>query len=357
MAAEEWAEPQERHFHISWEDILGHGQQKEELRRLLAQGRLPHALLLTGPEGVGKKLLGRVLAAAVLCEHPAGGAPCGLCPSCRAMAAASHPDYHEVEPEGRDKGTRLIRIDAVREMTELAARYPVMSDRRVLLIDGVDLMNEQAANSLLKTLEEPPGEVTFILVTSARSALLDTIISRCMPLAFGPLDRGEIASFLARQGSGEVQAAELAALADGSLGRAVQLLESGGLERRDSALKFLEGLPKLEMSAIWREAEVMGKWGREEVAEWLLYFNMSLRDMLVLYEDGGSPLVYQEDCRTRLAALLPAFPERKIFGLLSCVREMQQRLRSNADLRLQLEGFFIRLKDVMQTQVRDRGMA
>jgi len=345
LAAEELTAPQERHFHILWEDILGHGRQKEELRRLMARRKLPHALLLSGPEGVGKKLLGRVLAAAVLCEKTGEDVPCGSCPSCLAMKAAAHPDYYELEPELRGKGTRLIRIESIREMTEMAARFPVMSDRRVVLIDEAELMNEPAANSLLKTLEEPPGEVTFILVTGARSALLDTIISRCMPLAFGMLDREQIAAILAKAGAGREQALELAALSDGSPGRALALFENGGLERRNLALAFIEDLPKLEMDDIWRKSEEMGKWSREELSEWLLSLNMILRDMLVLYEDGASSLIYQGDCRDRLISLLPAFPERRIFALLGCVREMQKRLGANVNLRLQLEGFFIRMKD------------
>ena len=347
LTAEGMTEGQERHFCIHWEEVLGHDRQKEEMRRLLSRGKLPHALLLAGPEGIGKRLLGRVLAAAVLCPHQAEGAPCGCCPSCQAMASAAHPDYYELEPEVRGKGTKLIRIESIREITELAARYPVMSDRRVILLDEVDLMNEPAANSLLKTLEEPPGEVTFVLVTSARSALLDTIISRCMPVSFGLLGREEIASFLERKGVAAGQAQDLAALADGSLGKALQLMAREGLAQRDNALRFLEGLPELSMDTVWREAEKMGAWKREELAEWLSCFNMSLRDMLVLYEDGGSQLIYQEDCRERLASLLPRFPEGKIFALLSCVREMQKRLGTNVNLRLQLEGFFIRLKDVM----------
>ncbi len=132
-----------------------------------------------------------------------------------------------------------------------------------------------------------------------------------------------------------------------SAGTAAQLMAREGLAQRDNALRFLEGLPELSMETVWREAEKMGAWKREELAEWLSCFNMSLRDMLVLYEDGGSQLIYQEDCRERLAGLLPRFPEGKIFALLSCVKEMQKRLGTNVNLRLQLEGFFIRLKDVM----------
>lgn len=347
MATEEIESQQERHYTINFKDILGHGRQKEELRRLVSRGQLPHALLLSGPQGVGKKLLGRALGAAVLCEAPANGEACGHCPSCRAMAGASHPDYYELEPELRGKGTRLIRIEAIRELTELAARFPMMSDRRVLLIDDVDLMNEPAANSLLKTLEEPPGEVTFILVTGARSALLDTIISRCMPLSFGLLTREEIASSLGERGAGADMAGELGNLADGSLGRALELWESGGLEKRDQALAFLEGLGGLTMGAIWQQSEEMGKWSREELSRWLLSFNMILRDLLVLWEDGASPLIYQADCRERLLSLLPAFPKGKVFALLACTREIQKRLGYNVNLRLQVEGFFIRLKDVM----------
>ena len=337
----------QRQFDIEWEHILGHRRQQQELRRLIAEGRLPHALLFAGPEGVGKKLTARVVAAAVLCSQPANGAPCGHCESCLAMKAAAHPDYLELEPEARGKGAKVIRIESIRELTELAARFPVMSDRRVLLIDQVDLMNEPAANSLLKTLEEPPGQVTFILVTSARSALLDTIVSRCMPLSFGMLEREEIARALAGRGEEPGKAAALAALADGSLGRAIGLGERAGLSRRDEALDFLQGLPRMDMGKVWQESERLGSWDREDISEWLMYFNMLLRDLLVLYEDGASPLLYHSDCRDKLAELLPLFPEYRIFALLECTAELQRRLGANVNLRLQLEGFFIRLRDAL----------
>ena len=100
------------------------------------------------------------------------------------------------------------------------------------------------------------------------------------------------------------------------------------------------------MTTIWREAEAMEKWGREELAEWLLYLNMSLRDMLVLYEDGASPLLYHQDSRQRLAGLLPRFTEPRIFALLALVRDLQRRLQANVNLPLQMEGFLLRIRDL-----------
>ena len=231
------------------------------------------------------------------------------------MRADTHPDYLEVIPEKRGKGTSIIRIEQIREMQTMASRYPIYSGQHVIVIDEADRMNEAAANSLLKTLEEPEGAVTFILVTSARSALLDTILSRCMPMAFGMLEESEIIQVLAGQGIASDEAEKLAALSDGSPARALKLHEDGGIVLRDDA-------------------------------EWFLYINMLLRDMLVLYEDGGSPLLYHKDCRDTLMALLFAYPERRIFALLALVRDMQRRLQTNASLRLQVEGFLIRARDL-----------
>lgn len=332
-------------FIFAWEEIAGHGAQQRELRRLLQAGRLPHALLFSGPDGVGKGLVGRLVAAALLCGQAKDGTPCGACPSCRALAAGGHPDYYELVPEVRGKGTCAIRIEAIRELTEMAARYPVLSDRRVLVIDSAETMNEAAANSLLKTLEEPPGQVTFILLTSARSSLLDTIVSRCMPVSFGMLLPEEMQPLLTARGVPAAEAAELAALADGSMGRALALHAGGGLARRDEVLAFLQQLPRMKQAEMWRRAEEMGGLEREALSEWLLCLNMLLRDLLVLHEDGASPLLYHRERRGELVALLTVFSERQLLALLACVRELLRRLTTNVNLRLQLEGFFIRLRD------------
>ena len=329
----------------NWNQVLGHVQQKAELRTMLREERLPHALLFSGPEGVGKKMLAHVLATTLLCGQ--GETACGSCSSCRLMRLGdSHPDYYELTPEKRGKGQAVIRIEQIRELQREASRAPVMSGRRVLLIDDADRMNEAAANSLLKTLEEPVGNVTFILVTSARSALLDTILSRCMPLSFGMLSREHIAQILQARGTADTEALELADLADGSAARALQLQAEDGLQLRDEAMQFLRERQHMDMLRGWQLAAAWGEMDKDKLTQWSRYLNMLLRDLLVLREDGASPLLLQQDKRAELMELLPAYPAARLYRLLALVHAWQRRLQSNASPKLQAEGFLIRAREV-----------
>ena len=309
---------------ISWQNILGHEKPIARLRTLLAENRLPHALLFAGPDGVGKLRVAQALAAAILCEN-AGERPCGRCPQCRALQQDTHPDYYELHPEG--KAIKTIKIDAIRQVQTEAARLPLLAKKRVIVIDDAESMNEAAENSLLKTLEEPTGAVHFILVTRAKSSLLDTILSRCMHVGFGSIPEAELARALVQRGIPEGAAAELAALSDGSFGRALELYENDGLKLRDDAAKFLRERAQLTVQDVFARGAAMEKLPREQ---------------LVLYEDGASPLLYHKDLRADLAAMLADYPERRIAALLALVRETDRRLQSNVNQRLLLEGFFLR---------------
>lgn len=326
---------------IAWYQILGHRQPIARLRTLLREGRLPHALLFAGPEGVGKRRVAQALAASLLCLGE-GELPCGRCASCRALRAedGAHPDFIALAPEG--KSVKSIRIDAVRQMQAEAARRPTLSRRRVVLIDDAQCLNETAQNGLLKTLEEPAGAVTFILVTTAKTALLNTIVSRCMTVGFGPLPAAELAAALAARGIPQQEAQNLAALSDGSFHRALQLEEGGGLALRADALTFLKERPQLTPLTVFDRGALMGDWPREKLAEWFLCLHTLLRDLLVLYENGASPLLYHKDLRQELAACLPAYPAGTVLRLLALTEEAQHRLLSNMNLRLLVEGFFLR---------------
>ncbi len=325
---------------INWSSLLGHDKQISQLRQMLDEHRMPHALLFSGAEGIGKRRIAEVLAAALLCSGE--NSPCGHCESCRALMRDGHPDYHLLEPEAAGKAVPSIRIEQLRAMQTEIARLPLISGCRVVIIDQADRMNEVAENSLLKTLEEPVGETYFILVTHARSSLLDTIRSRCIPINFGMLSAEVVQIALEKRGVLPEQARELAALSDGSLGHAIRLYEKNGLELREDALTFLETIGKLSPEQIFSKGKEFDGMPKEQLMEWLGYQCSLLRDILVLYQDGGSEEIYHLDVRERLLKLLTCFSESRVFRMLSLVRETQRRLQANVNLRLLMEGMLLR---------------
>lgn len=324
---------------ISWSSLLGHEKQISQLRQILKEHRMPHALLFSGAEGIGKRRVAEVLAAALLCSGE--GVPCGHCESCRSIMRDGHPDYHLLEPEATGKAMPSIRIEQLRSMQTEIARLPLISRCRVVIIDEADRMNEVAENSLLKTLEEPVGETYFILVTHARSSLLDTIRSRCIPVNFGMLSVDAVRIALEKRGASSEQARELAVLSDGSLGHALKLFEKNGLMLREDALAFLENLGNLSTEQIFSRGKTFDGMSKDQLMEWLGYQCTLLRDLLVLYQDGGSGEIYHLDVRERLLMLLARFSESRVFSMLSLVRETQRRLQANVNPRLLMEGMLL----------------
>ena len=326
----------------AWENILGQREPKRRLRRLLETDRLPHALLFSGPEGVGKRRTAEALAATLLCSSPAAGHPCGTCESCRAFSRGIHPDFFFVVPEAVGKGARSIRIEAMRALGSALARPPELAPRQVALIDDAQRMNEAAANSFLKTLEEPTGDVVFLLVTGMRAALLDTIVSRCLEIPFGPLALPELSEVLHRHGVEAEEAAALAALADGSAGRALALHAEGALRRREEAVSLLARLPQIPPLSLWAEGKKWGALSREEAGEWLRSLRLTLRDVLALY--GGATPLYSVGLEAPVAEIAARFSEARVFSMLADVKEAERRLlSSNVNIRLLVEALLFSL--------------
>ena len=326
----------------AWENILGQREPKRRLRRLLETDRLPHALLFSGSEGVGKRRTAETLAATLLCSSPAAGHPCGTCESCRAFSRGIHPDFFFVVPEAVGKGARSIRIEAMRALGSALARPPELAPRQVALIDDAQRMNEAAANSFLKTLEEPTGDVVFLLVTGMRAALLDTIVSRCLEIPFGPLALPELSEVLRRHGVEAEEAAALAALADGSAGRALALHAEGALRRREEAVSLLARLPQIPPLSLWAEGKKWGALSREEAGEWLRSLRLTLRDVLALY--GGAAPLYSVGLEAPVAEIAARFSEAQVFSMLADVKEAERRfLSSNVNIRLLVEALLLSL--------------
>jgi DNA polymerase-3 subunit delta' len=237
---------------VRFRDIQHQERALSIVRRALRSGRMPHAYLFEGPEGVGKELTARALAARLLCEkggevelRPTDDA-CGQCPACRLMAAGNHPDFHLIHrglhkfhPDRTIRQSKglFLAVDLIRHfLIEPATMRPAQGRRRVFLIRDAERMNEEAQNALLKTLEEPPGAACLILVTSSATRLLPTIQSRCQRVPFGLLPADFVAQELvSRLGISAADARLLAALSDGRLGVAIRWQQIGLLAALDSA--------------------------------------------------------------------------------------------------------------------------
>lgn len=333
-------------MNTQWKNIVGHSELIKRLQTLQMEDRIPHAMLFCGAEGVGKAMIAEALAAVLLCHEPSEGQCCGRCPACLALKAGNHPDYFQLLPESSGKAAKSIKIEAVRELQAGIARVPLLSQRRVVIIHEAEKMNEAAANCLLKTIEEPAGQVVFILLTSAPAALLDTIISRCMRVEFGILQHEELKEVLCRQGLQEAEAGRLADIADGSASRAMSLREPEVQELFRQAFSLAEKAGSFTVDEMLPLAKEMSGCSREQLIQWLGFAAMIYRDLLVLYSGSGMPL-YNRSEMNRLTALLDRYPPARLLELLKLVQEYQKRLRSNVSLQLCLEGFLIKLNDLV----------
>ena len=222
---------------MSWPPLYGHEAVWRHLTRLLDEGRLPHALLLTGAPGIGKALLAQRFMARLACTGAVDNPPCGECSGCRQVAVGSHPDLFAVSaPDRRKKETRKkeIGIEHARELKRFVQLHAIAAARKMALIDDADRLSLAAQNALLKTLEEPPGQALIMLVTAAPGALLPTVRSRCQRVLCRPLSDEQMCSLLAGLSLPAPEAAALAAAADGSPGRALALRETlQDADRRD----------------------------------------------------------------------------------------------------------------------------
>src|SRR5256714_8882654 len=215
--------------------LIGNDEVKESLRHLLVSGRVPGSLLFTGEEGIGKKLFALELAKAMNCRQRVGIEACDDCSSCRRISRSTFP------PFGKDEDAKerliwsehadvamarpyknIIRVKVMRELEREANFRPFEGAARIFIVEDADTMNDQAANALLKTLEEPPPTSHLILTTSNPTALLPTIRSRCQTIRFAPIPREAIEKFLIeKEAMAAADAKLLARTSRGSLGRAL----------------------------------------------------------------------------------------------------------------------------------------
>ncbi len=196
--------------------IIGNEQNKKVLNEIIKNNNIAHSYIFVGKNSIGKKLFAKEFAKAILCANTER--PCNLCKSCIEFETNNNPDFKIIEPDGNN-----IKIEQIREIVKNVYEKPIVSDKKVYIIDNSDLMTKEAQNSLLKTLEEPPEYVTIILVASNESMFLPTIKSRCTKIVFNKLKNEEIKEILQIKYNMSNISDLLLKIADGSIEKAVNI--------------------------------------------------------------------------------------------------------------------------------------
>jgi DNA polymerase-3 subunit delta' len=315
---------------VSFDSVVGHERVRALLARSIRAGRLPPALLLTGPDGVGKRALALAAARALVCETGRGD-PCETCSACSRAARGLHPDVFLIEPE-----TATIKIEQVRDMAREVLALPFEGRARGFVVDEAHVMTEQASNALLKSLEEPPATSHVFLVTASPQALLPTIRSRCQTLRFGPLPSALLESYLReRAGLSPEEARLRAALSGGSIGSALAFDSEAYRTSRNDLLALLERAGRdgaLErMEAAQRLADV------EDPALALTTLRALLRDALLLRSGAAPGSLLNADVEARLLAVARGPLGERAASLAEAAGETRENLRLNANRLLSMD--------------------
>jgi DNA polymerase III subunit delta' len=262
---------------MGFSQIVGHQKQIELVRQALNRGRLHHAYLFVGAEGVGKKTIALGLAKAIHCPALTGDF-CGECADCARIQDGNHPDVRILSPLA---GKKEISIQQIRELEKELNFRSFSGKKKIAILDPATLMNLPAQNALLKTLEEPPQDSLLILIASNGGALLPTLRSRCLRLTFGPLARHLVSGFLVSRKRIEVETAEfLAAMSMGSLGSVVSIDTQELLERRREWMRLTSSLRAGDYRAATDAAEVLAG-SKEDSLRFLEWVESWFRDLLI----------------------------------------------------------------------------
>jgi DNA polymerase-3 subunit delta' len=344
-----------------FDHLLGNKPVKEILRRMLEHARVPGALLFVGEDGVGKKLFALELAKALNCREPVGVEACDRCPSCVRISHSKFPEYSDdkdnkermVRSDHPDVAlarpyNRVLRIGPMRELEQEANFRPFEGRARVFIIEEANRLNEASSNALLKTLEEPPATSHLVLITSRPAQLLPTIRSRCQVVRFSPLAPKEIEAHLLKgREVSPVDARLLAAIARGSIGRALSTNLEGYRQQREAMMDVVGALSLThDRARLLRASEEMNDAKRKDEYEPRLDVLAGLvHDVWVLALGASPEQLLNQDVRPQLSQMAAALDSRRASRWLSQIEQHRHRLDVNINRKIATDALFLSMSE------------
>ena len=339
--------------------IIGQEKAKHLLESVVRRKRVPHAYLFTGIVGIGKTSAAKAFTMTLNCDSPSGLDGCGVCPSCRKILNGNFPDFITLEPDGQK-----IKIEQIRALNRSLGYAPFSGGYRVCVIHKAEAMTGEAANSFLKTLEEPPPGNIFVLNAAEPRDLLPTIVSRCQRVSFRPLKIEEIMAQLTRKTQLDGPSAEiLARAADGSLGLALRMSGSDFLERRRGwigRLFDLYGCSGAEALNMAVESAKEDRAGLDQpgsvkagLFDMLSVWASCYRDLLLVRTDTTDRLLINEDFRDRLKKAASGLSLESLLESFQTVDRAVRDLHRMRNPTLVLENALLNLQKMGEQTAQD----
>ena len=319
----------------SFEDFAGQSAHIAQLHSDFASRAFVHAYLFAGPKGTGKKSVARLCAMAALCRGE-GKRPCGVCGPCRRVLAGTHPDVHTVEPE---KGKQLIGVDVLRGVIEEVSVRAFEDGVKALIFPEAERMTAQSQNCLLKTLEEPPEDTVFFLITDQPGAMLPTIVSRCRVIRFHPLTEQDCEKRLIALGQSPLDARRRARMAEGCVGQALAI--------DDERLALMERVTG-DVFSVHRPGDVLPtvnlyKDDKERQKMVMDLLETAVRDILLAQAGKGS--LEESGYAREAAAYARTVPLAGGLQLAACVTKARMMMASNVAFTSAFESVLLKISE------------
>ena len=251
---------------MSFEGIIGNDKVKTILSKSLNNNTILHSYMFVGDEGIGKQLIAKQFAKMILCQDYEHG-ECNACKSCVEFDGGNNPDFIYIEPDGK-----VIKIEQIREMQNKIVEKPIISNKKVYIINNADLMTKEAQNCLLKTLEEPPEYIVIILIVSNENKVLTTIKSRCMKVHFDKIEDSKILKFLKEQYNIQNISQNVLKMCDGSIGKCLNIKDKLG--DYDNIEKIFLNFGS-SLTNVVNSSEILYK-NKDNINDYLDYINVIL---------------------------------------------------------------------------------
>ena len=290
-----------------FDKIGGNRYIKKSLENEIKIGKISHSYLFIGTQGIGKKKIAKEFSKAILCLNKN---ECNSCKSCIEFDSENNPDFQIIEQHGKS-----IKIEQIRELQKKVAEKPIISDKKIYIIDECDKMTKEAQNCLLKTLEEPPQYVIIILIGANESAILSTVKSRCSVIHFQNISDEEISTYLKQNLNVEIKDDLLLKACGGSIGKAIQLKDN-----QDTYLelqKILSNLGKTDIIDIFKHTQIL--YNKENIQKMLEYINIVL-------------LIYAKQ-------------DARYADCIKVVEETKKRLNFNANFDMTIDNMLLQMKE------------